>query len=130
MSNYAVWIKVNEDDILNPNGDTIHDGVVLEGPQNPLSGYSSNGVNVWGDSKSMETMRQALHSHSQVDEWRTIIRHQREELGKLHAKFRALRGILWYPVSTEIDPDGYGVRRDEDSVRFAVETILSITGTK
>lgn len=56
---------------------------------NPLSGMSwGSGFNVWGDDKSMAEVRAAVHSHGQIKEFRTLIRHQREEIGKLHSQLR------------------------------------------
>jgi NTP pyrophosphatase (non-canonical NTP hydrolase) len=58
---------------------------------NPLSGMSWNGFNIWGDDKSMTEVKAAVHSHSQIYGFRTLIRHQREEIGKLHSQIRALK---------------------------------------
>jgi hypothetical protein len=47
--------------------------------------YSCNGVNLFGDRKSIEAAMAAFHSHGQIAELKTQIRHWREECGKLHA---------------------------------------------
>ena len=50
------------------------------------SAYSCNGVNLFGDRKSINAAASAFHSHSQIDWYQRNLRHWREECGKLHAK--------------------------------------------
>lgn len=52
----------------------------------PQCGYSSNGINLWGDRKSIDAVCDAFHSHGQIDELRRNLRHWRDECGKLHAR--------------------------------------------
>lgn len=50
------------------------------------SAYSCNGINLFGDRKSIDAAVRAFHSHGQIDDLKTQLRHWREECGKLHAK--------------------------------------------
>lgn len=50
------------------------------------SAYSCNGVNLFGDRKSISAAVDAFHSHAQIDTLKTQLRHWRDECGKLHAK--------------------------------------------
>jgi hypothetical protein len=50
--------------------------------------YSCNGVNLFGDRKSIDAVAVAFHSHAQIAELQTNLRHWRDECGKLHAKIR------------------------------------------
>lgn len=52
--------------------------------------YSSDGVNVVGDVKSIAAAKAAFHSHGQIDALKTNLRHWRDECGKLQAKIAAL----------------------------------------
>ena len=53
----------------------------------PYTGLSfGNGLNLIGDSKSIMAAKEAFHSHGQIGELKTQIRHWREECGKFHAK--------------------------------------------
>lgn len=56
-------------------------------PPNPVCGFSGQGItSVWGDEKSMEILRKAMHCLAIEPELRTALRHWREEVGKLHSQ--------------------------------------------
>lgn len=55
------------------------------------TGYSCDGVNIFGDSDSIKAAQSAFHSHSQIDNLKVQLRHWREECGKLQAKLAAER---------------------------------------
>lgn len=55
------------------------------------SAYSCNGVNLFGDHKSIKAAVRAFHSHSQIDDLQRNLRHWRDECGKLHSQIAALR---------------------------------------
>ena len=48
--------------------------------------YSSNGIYLFGDRKSIDAAMRAFHSLGQIDDLKIQLRHWREECGKLHAK--------------------------------------------
>ena len=50
------------------------------------SALSVSGFNLFGDSKSIKAAQEWLHSHSQIGDLKTNLRHWRDECGKLHAK--------------------------------------------
>lgn len=50
------------------------------------SALSVSGFNLYGDSKSISAARSWLHSHGQIDDLKTNLRHWRDECGKLHAR--------------------------------------------
>lgn len=54
-------------------------------------GYSCNGVNIFGDRKSIKAAMAAFHSHDQIDALKTQLRHWREQCGKLEARLKAAR---------------------------------------
>jgi hypothetical protein len=56
----------------------------------PYAAYSSDGINLVGDSKSIKAAMSAFHSHGQIDQLKTQIRHWRDECGKLHGKLLAV----------------------------------------
>ena len=56
-----------------------------------LSGLSINGVNLWGDRKSIEAAMRWEHSHATIDDVRTQLRHWRDECGKLHSQLSKAR---------------------------------------
>ena len=64
----------------------IHDA--LKTANIEYSAFSTNGAVVFGDKKSVQMAAEAFHSHSQIDHFRTQIRHWREECGKLHARVK------------------------------------------
>lgn len=67
--------------------EAIHDA--LKAANLEYSAFSTDGVVVFGDKKSIEKAATAFHSHSQIDYFREQIRHWREECGKLHARLAA-----------------------------------------
>ena len=62
----------------------IHDALKVANLE--YAAYSCNGVNIFGDRKSIDAAATAFHYAAQVDGLKTQIRHWREECGKLHAK--------------------------------------------
>lgn len=50
------------------------------------SALSVSGFNLFGDSKSIKAAQEWLHSHSQIGDLKTNLRHWRDECGKLHAQ--------------------------------------------
>jgi hypothetical protein len=79
----------------------IHDA--LKAANIEYGAFSTNGVVVFGHKNSMQKAAEAFHSHSQIDYFRTQIRHWREECGKLHAKLDGLRDVpqsSWQPIET------------------------------
>lgn len=62
----------------------IHDA--LSKADLEYSAYSCNGVNLFGDRKSIDAAARAFHSHGQIDWYQRNLRHWREECGKLHSK--------------------------------------------
>ena len=57
----------------------------------PYAGLSFNGINLFGDPKSIDAAKTAFHSHGQIDSLKTQLRHWREECGKLHAQLKTAR---------------------------------------
>lgn len=75
---------------MKSNTDTwaaIHEALKIANLE--YAAFSCNGVNVFGDAESIRAAAVAFHSHAQIDEFRTQIRHWREECGKLHARLDA-----------------------------------------
>lgn len=54
-----------------------------------FSAQSWSGFNVYGDAASINEVRRITHEAATVPKLKTLIRHQREELGKVHAELRA-----------------------------------------
>lgn len=84
----------------------IHDALTKANLE--YSGYSCNGVNLFGDKKSIEAATRAFHSHSQIDWYQRNLRHWREECGKLHAKLAIqnsrLSDLANVPEATALPP--------------------------
>lgn len=67
-----------------------------------FSALSTGGFNIFGDRKSVDHFRTALHYYDQWDSTVTNLRHWREEAGKLHAKLAeiSLLASSWEGGST------------------------------
>lgn len=70
---------------------TIHE--VLSKADVEYSAISCNGVNLFGDKKSIDAAVTAFHSHSQIDDLKTNLRHWRDECGKLNAKIASITSV-------------------------------------
>lgn len=66
----------------------LHDA--LKAANVEYTAYSCNGVDLVGDQKSIDAAITAFHSHAQIDDLKTNLRHWRDECGKLQAKIAAL----------------------------------------
>lgn len=64
-----------------------------------LSGLSVNGVNLWGDNKSIEAALRWEHSHGTIGDVRTNLSHWRDECGKVHAHRLQMLEVLKRVVS-------------------------------
>lgn len=83
-----VWndsvLNAGERQVTNPDVFAIHDALTKADLE--YSAYSCNGVNLFGDRKSIDAAARAFHSHNQIDWYQRTLRHWREECGKLHSK--------------------------------------------
>lgn len=70
----------------------IHDALAATGLE--YCAYSCNGINLFGDRKSIDAAAAAFHSHAQISDLKTNLRHWRDECGKLHAKIKTTEGAL------------------------------------
>jgi hypothetical protein len=104
----------------------------LGGANIPYTGYSCNGVNLIGDSKSIMAAKEAFHSHGQIDEFRTQIRHWREECGKLHAKLAQAPDAA-QPAAVDMPKwlrdafDGDSVPKKNIALRMAYDEIVRLS---
>ena len=77
-------LNAGERQAPDPGVFAIHDALTKANLE--YSAFSCNGVNIFGDRKSIDAASRAFHSHSQIDWYQRNLRHWREECGKLHSK--------------------------------------------
>jgi hypothetical protein len=65
---------------------SLHEYLRFWNPNSAMAGYSCNGINLWGDKKSIDAAFEAFHSHSQIGDLKRDLRHWRDEVGKLRSK--------------------------------------------
>jgi hypothetical protein len=75
-------------DTMNKTISAMHEA--LKHADIEYTGYSCNGVNLIGDSLSIEKAMIAFHQAAQIDWYQRTLRHYREECGKLHARLSSL----------------------------------------